>query len=66
MGAVLEYLGPEEAGRDRWLGFGVADSLGPGLGGRAPGQEAQLALIVWNFGNGFGGVWPIGYSWAEG
>lgn len=33
---------------------------------RAPGQGVQPAVIAWNFGNGFGGVWLIGYRGAEG
>lgn len=63
--AVVVCVGPEEAQRGRGLGCGVADRLGPGLGRRAPGQGAQLALVVWNFGNGLGGVRRIGYSRAE-
>ena len=52
--------------RNWWLGFGVADNLGPGSeqAGTRPGSSA--AVIARNFGNGFGGVWLIGYRLAEG
>lgn len=35
------------------------------LSRRAPRQRVQLAIIAWNFGNGFDGVWLIGYRRAE-
>lgn len=64
--AVLVHLGL----RGGWGEIGAWDSgllitWVLALSRRALCQGAQPAVIAWNFGNGFGGVWLTGYRRAE-